>query len=93
MPPLGGRWDPPSWATVQGVPAMEPVRCPTCRCTVPAEMLRDLRMLPALGQDFGCDGCYTRLERAGLVTPLAYATAAGAPAHILAHLAAKIPMP
>lgn len=88
MTPPGGRWNPPTWADAQGIPPETPMRC-VCRRLVTAGELRDLSALPALGQAYGCDGCLTRFERAGILSPLEFATAAGAPAHILAHLAAK----
>ena len=88
MPPPGGRWSPPTWAEAYGVAPLERLRCPGCRRQVRAQDVRDLRMV-AVGQEFGCDGCLTRLERSGVLSPLEYATAAGAPAHILGHLRAK----
>jgi len=85
--PPGGRWNPPTMADALGLAGDVVLRC-ACRRQVRADALRDLRMV-AVGQDWGCDGCLSRLERTGVLSPLQYATAAGAPAHILAHLAAK----
>lgn len=89
MPHPLGRWAPPTLADALDLPADAVVRCPGCRRQVPAGLVRDLRPLPALGQDYGCDGCVSRMEREGRLTPRAYAEAAGAPAHIVAHLAGK----
>lgn len=80
---------PPTLADHLGLDPATVLRCPGCRRRVRAQEVRDLRPLPALGQDFGCDGCTSRLERAGTLDPLAYVTAAGAPANVRAHLTAK----
>lgn len=89
MPHPKGRWDPPTWASVHGADPAEVRRCPGCRRQVRADALRDLRACPEAGQDFGCDGCLTRLDRTGVLSTATFARLAGAPKHIRDHLEAK----
>lgn len=92
------RWHPPTLADAQ--PDAPPSRC-ICGRMVPADMLVDVRALPdALRTghgrgskaqelaDYLCDGCRSRMTRAGRVTADALVQALGAPPALVAKVAA-----